>query len=143
MERSKKTRLGLWLITAPALAFLLLETRGAYGHWSEMSGIWDKHAMFHAVTGLFYAQVICISVMVLTWIPLKAGEKWSWWVVALMGIGIHGGHIIADQLTDRGLSGVQAGGGAGSTFFIGTMVALGFYVVGLILTRSHLSDHTT
>ena len=33
----------------------------------------------------------------------------------------------------------QAGGGAGSTFFIGTIVALGFYIVALILTRSHVS----
>ncbi len=137
MQLDKRTKIGIWLFTIPALTFLVLESRGAYHHWVEMSGIWDKHAMFHAVTGLFYTQIITISVVVLAWIPLRRGEKWSWWVLALMGVGMHGGHVVGDPLTDHGLRGVQAGGGSGEVFFIGTVAALVFYLVALALTRRH------
>ena len=72
-------------------------------------------------------------------VPVEGRRRPKSRLLALMGFGIHGGHIMADPLTDRGLSGVQAGGGAGSTFVIGTIVGLGFYVVALILTRSRVS----
>lgn len=138
MQLDKKTKIGIWLFTIPAVTFFLLESRGAYHHWAELSGIWDKHAMFHAVTGLFYTQIICISVVVLAWIPLRrGGEMWCWFILMLMGVGMHGGHVIGDPLTDHGLSGARAGGGSGEMFYYGTIAALGFYVVALILTHRH------
>lgn len=139
MELAKRTKIGLWLFTIPAATFLLLETRGAFHHWQEKLDLWDKHAMFHAVTGLFYTQALCLTIIIVAWIPLRKGEAWAWWNLALMSIAIHGGHIVGDPLSDYGLSQQQAGGGPGKYFFYGTVAALVIYVVALILTRSHVS----
>ena len=138
MELSIRTKIGIWLFTIPAATFLLLETRGAYSHWKELIDVWQPHAMFHAVTGLFYTQAICIMVIVLAWIPLKRGELWSWWGLALMSIAMHGGHVLADPITKNGLRGQQAGGGSGEMFYMGTVAALVLYILALILTRPHV-----
>src|ERR1044071_160097 len=135
MTISKATRIGTWIFTIAPAAFFLIDTRGAYFHWRDAG--WPDHAMFHAVTGLFYTQIICIVIIILTWIPLKAAQRWSWWTIALCGIGIHGGHIVGDQLSHHGLSGAQAAQGRGSIFFAGTCIALGLYIIGLILTYRH------
>jgi len=139
MELTKTTKIGIWLFTIPAATFLILETRGALHHWQEFLGVWDDHAMFHAVTGLFYTQALTIMIMITAWIPLRRGEAWSWWGLALMSIAIHGGHVLGDQMSNHGLSQQQAGGGPGKYFFYGTLVALAMYILALILTRAHVS----
>jgi len=138
MELSKRTKVGMWLLTFLAVTFFLVDTRGAYFHWKDAG--WPDHAMFHAVTGLFYTQIICIMIVVVTWIPLKQGQPWSWWAIALMGIGIHGGHVAGNALTHHGLSGAEAAQGPGLIFFAGTVTALILYIIGLILTRAHCME---
>ena len=138
--QSRKTTFGMWLFTALAAGFFAVDTRGAYFHWKELSEIWPKHAMFHAVTGLFYTQILCVMIIVLTWTLLKEGRKLGWWTVGAMGLGIHVGHVIGDELTHHGLSDAQAAQGPGQIFFAGTLIALGLYVVALILTHSHVAD---
>jgi hypothetical protein len=135
MQLSRNTKLGMWMFTVLAAGFFAIDTRGAYFHWRDED--WSNHAMFHAVTGLFYTQILCALIIILTWIPLKRGERWGWWCVALGGMGIHGGHVVGDQLTDHGLSGAQAAQGEGWIFFAGTLLALTLYIVGLVLTFSH------
>lgn len=136
MPLDKRTRIGMWIFTIAAAAFFLIDTRGAYFHWRDAG--WPNHAMFHAVTGLFYTQIICIMIIILTWIPLKAGQRWAWWCIALCGIGIHGGHILGDQLTHHGLSGAEAAQGRGIVFFVGTCTALVLYLIALALTHHHV-----
>lgn len=136
MELSKRTKIGMWLFTILAATFFVVDTRGAYFHWKEAG--WPDHAMFHAVTGLFYTQIICIMIIVATWIPFKQRQAWSWWTIALMGIGIHGGHVLGNYLSNNGLSGAQAAQGPGKIFFIGTVTALVLYIIGLFLTHPHI-----
>ena len=138
-ERSKKTTIGMWLFTILAATFFVIDTRGAYFHWRELSDVWPKHSMFHAVTGLFYTQILCIMIIVMTWTLLKEGRKFGWWSAGAMGIGIHGGHVVGDFLTDRGLSDAQAAQGPGVIFFTGTIIALVLYIVAMFLTHSHVA----
>ncbi len=135
MGLSLRTRIGMWISTVCAAAFFVIDTRGAYFHWKDEP--WPNHAMFHAVTGLFYTQILCILIIVLTWIPLKKGERWGWWALCIGGPGIHGGHIVGNALTNQGLSGAQAAQGPGIIFFTGTCIALGLYIVSQILTFPH------
>lgn len=135
-EVSRRTKIALWLFTVLAVAFFAVDTRGAFIHY--YSAGWEPHAMFHAITGLFYTQILCILVVILSWIPLRQGQYWSWWAVALIGIGIHGGHVVGDWLTDAGLRGQQAAQGAGIIFYSGTLLALFLYLVGLAMSYRHV-----
>lgn len=137
MQLGTRTKIGMWLFTILSAGFFVVDTRGAYFHWLREG--WPDHAMFHAVTGLFYTQIICIMIMVVTWIPLRQRQPWSWWAIALMGIGIHGGHVLGNALTNEGLSGAQAAQGPGTIFFAGTVSALVLYCLGLYLVRPHVA----
>lgn len=132
-----RTKVGIWIFTIAAGAFFLIDTRGAYFHWRDAG--WPDHSMFHAVTGLFYTQILCVLIIVTAWTLLKRGMAWGWWAIGFMGIGIHFGHVIGDAVTHQGLRGAQAAQGSGAIFYAGTLIGLTLYIIGLILTRPHVS----
>ncbi len=136
MQVSLKTKIALWLFTALAVAFFIIDTRGAFIHLDTEP--WPHHAMFHAVTGLFYTQALCILVIVLAWIPLRQGHKWSWWAIMFIAVAIHGGHFLGDFMTEGGLRGAQAAQGPGLIFYVLTGLALVLYFVGLALCFGHV-----
>ena len=136
MEPSVQTLIGMSIFTATALAFLAVDTRGAVIHLRKEP--WTNHAMFHAVTGLFYTQTLCILVTVLTWIPFRQVDSWSWWAILSIGVAIHGGHFLGDALTHGGLRGGGTAQGPGLVFFAGTGVALLMYIAGAGLTYQHV-----
>jgi hypothetical protein len=73
-------------------------------------------------------------ILTLVWIPLRRGERWAWFAIALAALVVHGGTIISDLVTDGGLrkhAGIVA---SGSKLFAGIFVALALYAVGLVLT---------
>jgi len=135
MEVSKQTKIAMWIFTFAAMAFFIVDTRGAFIHLRTEP--WTNHAMFHAVTGLFYTQALCVIVLILTWIPFKKGQLWSWWTIMLIGVTIHGGHLIGDIMTDGGLRGGGTAQGPGMIFYSLTAVALLLYLAGLALSRKH------
>ena len=112
---STKTKIGMWMFTLLAVAFAGIDARGGFIHLDTPD--WGSpHAEFHMVTGLFYTLALCAIVVILTWIPLKRGDGWAWWTIALAAITIHGGHFLGDTMTDGGLSQSQAAQGAGIMF---------------------------
>lgn len=138
--RSKRTTVGMWMFTVLAVVFFLVDTRGAYFHWKDAG--WPDHAMFHAVTGLFYTQIVCAMIVIITWTLLKEGRRLGFWTIALMGLGIHVGHVIGNELSNHGLSGAQAAQGPGKIFYAGTLTALALYLVALFLTWPHVRSGT-
>ena len=135
MDLSAITLAGMSLFTLAAAAFAAIDTRGAFIHLRTEP--WTNHAMFHAVTGLFYNQALCALVVFLTWVPYRQGEVWTWWLVLLIGIAIHGGHFLADRMTHGGLLGGGTAQGPGLIFYTGTGIALVMYLVGSGLTFQH------
>lgn len=134
---STKTKIGMWMFTLLAVAFAGIDARGGFIHLDTPE--WGSpHAEFHMVTGLFYTLALCAIVVILTWIPLKRGDSWAWWTIALAAITIHGGHFLGDTMTDGGLSQSQAAQGAGIMFLRLSGLALLLYFVALGLTRSHV-----
>lgn len=135
MDISIQTMAAMALFTALAAAFAAVDTRGGFIHFRTEP--WTKHAMFHAVTGLFYTQALCVLVMVLTWIPFRQGYWWSWWAIMFVAVAIHGGHFLGDALTHGGLRGGGTAQGPGLVFYSATGVALLLYAVGLGLSYQH------
>lgn len=135
MEPSTQTLVGMSLFTAAASAFAAIDTRGAIMHYKTEP--WTNHAMFHAVTGLFYTLALCGLVVLLTWIPFREGHVWSWWTVLAIGVTIHGGHFLGDAVTHGGLRGGGTAQGPGMVFYSGTGLALVGYLVASGLTYQH------
>lgn len=133
---STKTKIGMWMFTLLAVVFGGIDARGGLIHLHTED--WGSpHAQFHMITGLFYTIALCIIIVLLTWIPLKKGQAWAWWTIAMAAVTIHGGHFLGDYLTHGGLRGSQAAQGPGSIFFMLTGLALLLYLVALALTRGH------
>jgi len=131
----KKKKIAMWLFTFLAMAYLIVESRGAFMHWQENINIWEPHAMLHAIQGAVYTQALCIMVVVLTWIPFRKGERWAWWSVGFIGVALHGAHVIGDAMSHGGLKGAQAAQGSGEMFYAITVTALILYIVGFFLSR--------
>ncbi len=138
MELTTRTKIGMWMYTVLATVFGLVDARGGFQHLNTPD--WGtNHALFHMITGLFYTLALCAIIIILTWIPFKKGERWAWWTIVLCGVTIHGGHVLGDQLTHRGLAGGGTAQGPGELFFALTCTALGLYMVAFILTWPHVS----
>lgn len=135
MDLSIQTIVAMGLLTALAVGFAAVDTRGGIIHFKTEP--WTKHAMFHAVTGLIYTIALCVLVVVLTWIPFRQGEWWSWWAILFIGVSIHGGHFLVDALTKGGLRGGGTAQGPGMVFYWATGFALIMYAVSLGLSYSH------
>ena len=136
MNLSTKTQIGMWIFTVSALAFGGLEIYGVTKHASDP--IWPRHAIFHAVTGLFDVLVLCTFVFVLSWRFLKDGRRWSWWALALIGLAMFGGLPVGNLLSHGGLSGGGESLGHPQLFTGLAWLSVILWVLGLGLTWSHL-----
>ena len=136
----KKKKAIMWLFTFLAVAYLVVETRGAFMHWQEMIDVWQPHAMLHAIQGAIYTQALCIMVVVITWISFRRGERWAWYAVGFIGVSLHGAHVLGDIMSHGGLSGAQAAQGSGQMFYAITVTALVLYIVGFIMAREYFTD---
>ncbi|YCM44586.1 hypothetical protein V2O64_00945 [Verrucomicrobiaceae bacterium 227] len=126
-----KTKTGLWLCRGPALLFAILETRGCLKHTHE---VWPGHAQFHQLTGLGYYLGMVLFFFWITGKPFRNKEPWSWWALPMMGLFVHGGHIIADYFT-LGLRGGGTSQGSGMMFYYLTILGLVLYLVGAALAK--------
>lgn len=135
MPISTRTKIAMWIFTIAAAAFFIIDTRGAFIHLRTEP--WPNHAMFHAITGLFYTQALCVLVILLTWIPFRQAQNWAWWTVVGIGVAIHGGHFVGDVMTHGGLRGGGTAQGPGLIFYSLTGVALLLYLIAGALSRAH------
>jgi hypothetical protein len=137
MERTIRTKIGMWMFTVLAVVFGAVDARGGLIHL-HTEGWGSSHA--HMVTGLFYTLALCAVVIILTWIPFRRGEQWAWWTIAMVAVTIHGGHLLGDALTEGGLRGGGTAQGPGMVFYSLTGLALLLYVVALLLSWRHVAD---
>lgn len=134
-----KKKIAMWLFTFLAVSYFFVESRGAFMHWKDMLGIWEPHAMLHAVQGAFYTQALCILVVVITWIPFRKGERWAWWTVGFIGVALHGAHVVGDAMSHGGLRNAEAAQGSGAMFYALTVSALILYIVSFLLSRKYFT----
>ena len=139
----KKKKIVMWLFTLLAVSYLVVESRGAFLHWQENLGVWEPHAMLHAVQGAFYTQALCIMVVVLTWIPFRNGERWAWLSIGFIGVFLHGAHVVGDLMSDGGLRNAQAAQGSGQMFYAITVTALVLYIVGFLMSCKYFTKNAS
>lgn len=130
----KKTCIGLWMCRIPALAFAVLEARGCYLHFTTEN--WENHAQFHSLTGLSYYLGLTLFFLFITGKPFRNGEKWAWFSLVLMGVFVHGAHILIDSFTE-GLRGGGTSQGAGMTFYYLTIAGFALYMIGAALAAPY------
>jgi hypothetical protein len=127
-----RATVGIAILTFLPLFAALVESRACIGHFLERR--WPPHATFHVMMGLAGLLGAYGLILTLVWIPLRRGERWAWFAIALAALVVHGGAIISDLVTDGGLrkhAGIVA---SGSKLFAGIFVSLALYAVGLALT---------
>ena len=130
-----KVKIGLIIFTVLPLLAGISETKACIGHLLQDS--WPPHAMFHMFMGLGGLLATYGLIIILTWGPLKHGERWAWYAIGFAATMVHGGQLISDVVTDGGLRNQEAIVASGS-FLIGVIVViLILYGVGLSLTWSH------
>ena len=127
----KRTKIGLWMCRAPALIFAVLEARGCFKHYHES---WGHHAQFHQLTGLSYYLLSVIFFFWITGKPFRDREPFAWFSLIIMGVFVHGGHILVDAFTE-GLRGGGTSQGSGMMFFYLTIFGLSLYLVGAYLCK--------
>lgn len=128
---NKQTLIGLWMCRFPALLFCILEARGCFRHFHEA---WSSHAQFHQLTGLSYYLCSVIFFIWITGKPFQNKEKFAWWSLIIMGVAVHGSHILVDSFT-RGLRDGGTSQGSGMMFFYITIAGLVVYMIGAFLAK--------
>lgn len=127
-----KKKIGLGLLTFLPLFAATAETRATAGHLLQEQ--WPQHVMFHLLMGLSGLLAAYALILVLVWIPLRRGQRWAWYAVAVGALIVHGGQWLSDALTDGGLRNHAAILGSGSLVLAGILATLLLYAVGLALT---------
>ncbi len=136
MAPSKSTLIGLWIFSVAALAFGGLEIYGVTEHLRNPA--WPDHAKFHAVTGLFDELTLCLATLIVSWTWLRAGRRWSWWALGLIGLSLFGGLLIGNVLSHGGLSGGGESLGHPGIFTTLAWMVVILWGIGLALTWAHV-----
>lgn len=129
-----KKKIGLGILTLLPLLAATVESRACIGHF--MREQWPPHQMFHLLMGLSGLLATYALILVLVWIPLRRGERWAWFAIAVGALIVHGGQWASDAVTDGGLRNYAVILGSGSLVFAGIVATLLLYGVALALTWS-------
>jgi len=129
-----KKKIGLGILTFLPVLAATVETRASAGHFLQEQ--WPPHEMFHLLMGLSGLLATYALILILVWIPLRKGERWAWFAIAIGALIVHGGQWASDVMTDGGLRNYKAILGSGSLVFAGIIVTLVLYGIGLALTWS-------
>lgn len=129
-----KPKIGLAILTFVPLLAAVTESRACLGHY--LQDPWPPHEMFHLLMGLSGLLAAYALILFLVWIPLRRGERWACYAIAIGALIVHGGQLISDTVTDGGLRNYAVVLGSGSAVFAGIFVALFLYALGLSLTWS-------
>jgi hypothetical protein len=83
-------------LVANALINVLQATR----HFSEG---WPVHAQHHLLDHISSAVGLSLVSLLLVFGPLKRGERWAWWGLAVAGVMLFGGYWFANVTIGLGL----------------------------------------
>ena len=129
-----KKKIGLGILTILPLLASVLESRACIGHFMQEQ--WPPHEMFHLLMGLSGLLATYALILILVWIPLRKGERWAWFAIAVGALIVHGGQWVSDVVTGGGLRNYTVILGSGSMVLAGIITTLVLYGVGLALTWS-------
>ncbi len=132
MGAAVKKKIGLGLLTFLPLIAATVESRATAGHFLREQ--WPPHAMFHLLMGLSGLLASYALILILVWIPLRNGQRWAWFAIAIGALTVHGGQWLSDIATNGGLRNHTVILGSGSMVLAGIIVTLLLYAVGLGLT---------
>jgi hypothetical protein len=132
---SRNVRIGMWMVVLITLSYTGIEINGAVDHLHHAT--WDRHANFHAVSGLLWLLTLFIVNFILLWRFAKQAESWALWTIAFIGLGIFGGAVASDPLTDGGLRLGETALATGEIAYWSGWAALAGWELGVLLMRSH------
>ena len=133
--RDKKTNISLAIFTVLPLLFGFVETRASLGHLQADD--WPAHALFHVAMGLGGLLAAYGLILILTWGPLRRGERWAWYAIGCAAFTVHGSQLVGDLVTGGGLRNQQGIVANGATLITAVVIAVLSYGVGLALSWPH------
>ena len=133
--RDKKTNISLAIFTALPLLFGFVETRASLGHLQRDG--WPAHALFHVAMGLGGLLAAYGLILILTWVPLRRGERWAWYAIGFAAFTVHGSQLVGYLVTGGGLRNQQGIVANGTALITAVVIAVLSYGVGLALSWPH------
>ena len=142
METSRKTKIGIWIVTLNVIGYTGIEINGAVDHLQNSN--WDIHANFHATSGLLWLLTLFVVNQVLLFRHFKGQrDPWAWWLVTFIGIGVFGGAVASDPLTAGGLRHGHTAMATGEIAYWSGWGSLSAWIIGMLLAKGHLKKRTT
>jgi hypothetical protein len=121
-------------VSLNVLSYSGIEINGAIDHLHHAH--WDPHANFHAMTGLIWLLTLFVVNQVLLFRFARHGFSWAWWLVTFIGVGVFGGAVAADPLTNHGLRQGHTALATGEIAYWTGWAALVTWLIGMWLLRS-------
>lgn len=134
---STKMKIGLAIVLLMAIGYSIIEFQGVFDHVRESA--WPQHANFHAMTGLLNLLTLFTITIILMWRYVDHGDRLAWWIVTLVGIGIFGGAVTADPLTEGGLRDGETALVSGTVAYWSGWLGLVSWLVAMTLVRSRVA----
>ena len=136
-----RTKVGLIMFTVLPLLAGVTEIRGCLGHLVQDP--WPAHALFHVFMALGGLLATYGLIMVITWGPLRRGDRWAWYTIGVVVFGLYGTMLLGDAMTGGGLRNQQTIVASGANLWRAIWVALILYAVALALTWRHTGLNTS
>lgn len=133
---SRKCKAGIWIVMLNVVSYTGIEINGAYDHLTHAD--WDPHANFHAVSGLLWLLTLFVVNCVLLFRYVIRGDMCAWWLVAFIGVGVFGGAVASDPLTNHGLREGHTALATGEIAYWSGWAALVTWTIGMMLIRPHV-----
>ncbi len=54
---------------------------------------WPIHAKDHLVRAIYFMAGLNLVAMLIAYYPLRKGERWAWWALAIAGLALIGGTL--------------------------------------------------
>lgn len=134
---STKMKIGLGIVLLMAIGYSLIEIQGVFDHVGESD--WPHHANFHTMTGLLNLLTLFVIAIILMWRYVDHGDRLAWWIVTLIGVGIFGGAVAADPLTEGGLRDGETALVSGTIAYWSGWLGLVSWLVAMMLVRSRVT----
>ena len=138
MSCSRNAKIGLALVTFNVVGYTLIEINGAVDHLHHAH--WDRHANFHAMTGLLWLLTLFVVNQVLLFRYVWRGDACAWWLVTFIGIGVFGGAVGSDPLTHGGLRHGETALATGEIAYWAGWASLCTWLMGMALLCRHVRD---
>jgi hypothetical protein len=120
-------RVGIALILFTSGAWLVGLCVGVPDHLVDES--WPPHARFHAIQALLWVVALNVTIAVLALGPVRRGERWALFLLALLLVCGQGSYFIAFTL-------IPGGAPPEAYAHTGSAISAALFTVGLVLVAA-------